>query len=338
MDVHFASRAALLLLWTVPLLLLLYIHAARRRKRALELFADAAILPGLTTSVDPTLGRWKGLMVMVGFSLAALALARPGWNPEPQTVERRGRDVVFVVDVSKSMLAEDLLPNRLKRAQFAILDTVPALRGDRVALVAFAGGATVKCPLTHDFGFFRMMVEGLSPQSVSRGGTLIGDALRNVLYEVLDDAEKRFKDIVLITDGEDHDSFPLEAAQMVGERGVRLIAIGLGNEDEGTPIPVTDENGATSLLTHEGEAVLSRLDAETLRAMVKATPGGRYFNVSEGTVDLRDIYLNVIRTAGQKRLESQTTLRYEEKYQLFLVVALVLLALETVISTRRRRT
>ena len=337
MDIRFASSGALLWLWIIPLVLVLFVYAARRRRRVLEEFASTAMLPTLTADVDSSLSRWKAAMILSALALMILALARPGWNPESRSVEKSGRDVVFVVDVSKSMLAEDLRPNRLKRAQFAILDAVDALQGDRVALVAFAGNSAVKCPLTHDYGFFRMMVEEISPASVSRGGTLIGDALRTVMHEVLDDAERRYKDIVLITDGEDHDSFPLEAAQLLGQRGVRLVAIGLGDEKDGTPIPIEGDDGSPAFVSYDGEQVLSRLDAETLREMVRATEGGRYFNVSEGTVDLRDIYLQVVRTAEKKRLESQTTLRYDEKFQIFLMVAFLFLLADMAISPRRRR-
>jgi Ca-activated chloride channel family protein len=234
------------------------------------------------------------------------------------------------------MLAEDLAPNRLERAKLAIADAVERLQGDRVGLVAFAGTAAVKCPLTHDYGFFRMMLEDVSVGSISRGGTMIGDAIRKTLDEVFDDQEKQFKDLILITDGEDHDSFPVQAAEAAGERGVRILAIGLGDENEGRRIPITDANGRKTFLKYQGREVWSRLDADTLRKMVNATPGGKYLNVSTGTLDLGDVYQKLIASAEKKELESKTIKRYEEKYQIFLSIGLILLCLEIMVSERKR--
>lgn len=339
-GVRFLAPAMLGLLWIVPLVAASLLLAARVRRSALRLFAHPAMERLLLSGADRSGRRWSAAALLAASTLIAVALARPGWNPQPRTVEHLGRDVVFVVDVSRSMLAEDLKPNRLRRAQFAILDAVDDLQGDRVALVAFAGTAVVKCPLTHDYGFFRSMVEDLSPDSIARGGTLIGDSLRTAAA-VFQDEEKRFKDVVLITDGEDHESFPVEAARAAGERGIRLVAIGLGSEDKGSRIPVTDGSGNAGFLTYAGKEVVSRLDAGTLRAMVAATPGGRYFNVSTGTVDLADIYSNVIRREERTRLESESVLRYDEKFQLFLLPAVLLLlgelALPARLLARRRR-
>ena len=159
-------------------------------------------------SVSEVRRYWKLGLLLFSFVFLILACTRPGWNPSPKSIQRKGRDVVFLLDVSKSMLAEDLAPNRLQRAKLAILDCIERLQGDRVAVVAFAGTAVVKCPLTLDYGYFRMMLESVTTDSVSRGGTLIGDALRKTLEDVFDDQERQFKDIILITDGEDHDSFP----------------------------------------------------------------------------------------------------------------------------------
>jgi Ca-activated chloride channel family protein len=233
------------------------------------------------------------------------------------------------------MLAEDLAPNRIERAKLAIQDCVDRLQGDRVALVAFAGTSAIKCPLTLDYGFFLMMLADISTDSISRGGTMIGDAIRNIMNDVFDDQAKEYKDIILITDGEDHDSFPVEAAKMAGDSGVRIIAIGLGDENEGTRIPVTNEKGDKVFLKYQGQEVWSKLDADTLRKMVISTPGGKYFNVATGNIDLGNVYMQLIASAEQKALESETIKRYEEKYQIFLSIALILLFLEMITSDRK---
>jgi Ca-activated chloride channel family protein len=181
-----------------------------------------------------------------------------------------------------------------------------------------------------------MMLEDISTDSIPRGGTLIGDALRHVLDNVFDDQVRQFKDVILITDGEDHDSFPVEAAKTAGERGMRLLAIGLGDENEGRRIPVTGEDGRRTFLKHDGREVWSRLDADTLREMVNATDGGRYLNVATGTFDLGQIYSDLVASAEKKDLESKTIERYEERFQIFLALALVCLSLEFVLSERSR--
>lgn len=333
---RFQHIEILLLLWAIPLLIALFAHAAHRRRQSLHRFAEAGLLPRINGTVDPSRRRVKAVLLLAAFGFGVIAAARPAWNPVPETVARKGRDVVVLLDVSKSMMAEDLAPNRLERSKLAIADCIDNLRGDRVALVAFAGTAVVKCPLTLDYGFFRMMLDDITPGTVSRGGTLIGDAVRTALDQVFDDLDTKYKDIVLITDGEDHDSFPGQAAAEAGERGVRIIAIGLGDENEGRRIPVTDASGTRTFLKHEGREVWSRLDANTLRNMVNATPGGRYLNVATGTIDLGDVYLKLVAGADKKALKSETVMRYEEKFQVFLAAMILLLMIEMVIGERKR--
>ncbi|MBN2442473.1 MAG: VWA domain-containing protein [Spirochaetales bacterium] len=341
-GVHFSNLPALFLLWTLPVLFLVYIYASYKRQQALEAFADAAILSRINTSINKTRRLWKMILILTAFMFTIIGIARPGWNPQPREIKRMGRDVVFVIDVSKSMLAEDLAPNRLERAKLAIIDCIDRLKGDRVALVAFAGTATVKCPLTLDYGFFRSMVETISIYSIARGGTKIGDAIRIAVNNIFDDKEKRYKDIILITDGEDDDSFPGKAAELAGERGIRILAFGLGDENDGTRIPITDENGRRTYMTYEDkdgntQLVISRLDADMLRKMVNTTPGGKYLNVATGNFDLGKIYLDLIASAEKKELESSTIKRYEERFQVFIFLSVILLAAEMLIGIRRRK-
>lgn len=323
-------------LWLIPLLTATYVYAWQKRKTALRLFIDAGLMDKIPISLSPAKRFWKSAAVLSAAGFLVIGMARPAWNPKPETIERKGRDVVFLLDVSNSMLAEDLIPNRLERAKLAISDCIEQLQGDRVGLVAFAGTAAVKCPLTLDYGFFRMMLNDISTDSIDRGGTLIGDALRKVMAEVFDDQVKEFKDIILITDGEDHDSFPVEAAKDIGEKGIRLIAIGLGDENEGKRIPITTDEGIKTFLKYNGQEVWSRLDADTLRKMVNATPGGKYLNVATGAIDLGNVYSRLIATAEKKELESDTIKRYEEKFQIFLAAAFFILCIELLVNERKK--
>ena len=335
--IHFVHLEMLHFLWLLPLIIFLYIYAAHRRRQALQKFADAGVLDRINFSVSRNRRGWKAMLLIIACALIVLALARPGWNPKPKKLERQGRNVVFVVDVSKSMLAEDLAPNRLERAKIAIADCLERLEGDRVALVVFAGTSAIKCPLTLDYGFFRLMLKGISPASIARGGTMIGDALRKVLDEVFTDKQKRYKDVILITDGEDHDSFPVKAAEEAGRRGVRLIAIGLGDEGTGQRIAITDAQGHKTFLKYQGQEVWTKLDADTLRRMVNATPGGKYLNVATGTIDLGEVYRKLIASAEKTAVASQTIKRYEEKFQIFLALAFGLLIIEAFLSDRKRK-
>jgi Ca-activated chloride channel homolog len=324
------------LLWMIPLVFLIYLYGWSKKKKALELFIDSALLSKINISMDRSKRYFKAALLLMALVFIIFSITRPAWNPVPEKIERKGRDIVFLLDVSKSMLAEDLVPNRLERAKLAINDCIDGLMGDRVALVAFAGTAAIKCPLTQDYGFFRTMLKSIDTDSIARGGTMIGDALRLLLTDVFDDQAKEYKDIILITDGEDHDSFPVEAAKKVGEKGIRIIAIGIGDENEGRRIPVTNENGTKSFLKYNDQEVWSKLDADTLRKMVNVTPGGKYFNVATGTIDLGTVYRQLIAGAQKKELESESINRYEEKFQIFLSVAFFLLCIEFILSERKK--
>jgi Ca-activated chloride channel family protein len=337
MDVHLQNIHMLYLLWLLPVMLLGFMYAGQKRRQTLELFAQADLLKQLNGSVNIVRRRWKLASILIAVTLIVMGLTRPSWNLKSQSVERKGRDVVFLLDVSQSMMAEDLKPNRLERAKLAIIDCIEKLQGDRVALVAFSGNAAVKCPLTLDYGFFRTMLENLSPRDIDRGGTMIGDALRTTMNEVFDNQSGKFKDIVLITDGEDHDSFPAQAAEELGKREIRLIAVGLGDENQGRRIPITDEQGNKTFLKYQGQEVWSKLDASTLRKMVDLTPGGKYFNVSTGTIDLGSIYSKLIASSEKKELEAQTIKQYEEKFQIFLAIAFIVLSVEAIVTERKKR-
>ena len=333
-GVRLSSPDAFLLLWVIPPLVALFVLASLRRRRTLLRFAgDRPRLHAERRNARP----FKGGLLVAAVVLIVVALARPGWTPETRTVERRGRDVVFVVDVSRSMLAQDLAPNRLQRAKLAIVDTLEVLRGDRVALVAFAGTAVVKSPLTFDYGFVRLAVERLSTDSVSRGGTLIGDALRVVRDSVFGDQVSPFRDVVLITDGGDLGSLPLQAAGELGALGARIIAVGLGDEVTGQPIPDPAADGG--YLEYEGQPVLTTLDARALRELAGVTPGGRYVNVATGNFDLGVLYTQLIAGADRQLLERTERQVFQERFQPFLAAALVLLALEFLLPDliRRRR-
>lgn len=333
---RFAEPRWLILLWGPPVMALLIMYGYYRAKRAIRRLGDRE-------QIDMLLGRprtWnsvlRSLIMLIALSCIVIATARPQSDPQEIEIDTKGRDVVFLLDVSRSMLARDVAPNRLEKAKLWIKDLVDDLGGDRVGLVAFAGSSRVISPLTNDRMFFRLTLDELNPDSVIVGGTNIGDAIRRtmdmVFPEVPEGESGAFRDIVLISDGEDQDSLPVEAARRAGSEGVRIIAIGIGS-DKGTLIQTDSVDGRT-------ETVRSRLESQTLRDIASASPGGVYLEVGTGTIDLAQVYTDLIASAEQRTLETASTMKYTEQYMVFLAagIALILLDLFAIPTSIRRAT
>jgi Ca-activated chloride channel family protein len=313
-----------------------YVWAFWRKSRALSAFASSPLLKLINPATSVSRQIFKAFLLILGFCVIVIALARPIWNPHSKDVKSKGRDVVILLDTSRSMLAEDIKPNRLERARIAIADLLNSLEGDRIGMVTFAGSSSIKCPLTVDYGFMRMALADITTESSGMGGTKIGDAIRKATDEVFDQNDQHYKDIILITDGEDQESFPVEAARAAAENGARIIAIGLGDAEQGTMIPVVDERGRKSFLKYEGEFVRSKLDEKTLLEVATASLDGRYLPVRTGTFDLDEVYKNIVSSAKKRDLESASMIEYDEKFQIFLAIGIVLIFCEALISERKK--
>jgi len=329
---------ALWFLFLVPLVLVpAYVWCFWRKARTLRILASDEMLAKINNTVSLKKQMFKAGLLLTAFASIVIALTEPKWNPQPQQIRRKGRNVVILLDTSKSMLAEDITPNRLERSKIAISDLLEVLKGDRIAIITFAGIATVKCPLTQDYAFVRMALADISSESTSRGGTQVGDAIRKATEEVFDKQSREFKDLILITDGEDHDSFPVQAAQKAAEDGVRIVAIGLGDDQTGSRIPISGPDGQKTFLKYQGQEVWSKLDSDTLREVAYATEGGKYLSVLPGTtLDLGRIYEDLIASAEGRELESMTMMKYDEKFQIFVALAIAVLAAEVLVSERRK--
>jgi Ca-activated chloride channel homolog len=273
----------------------------------------------------------RAITIAAAIACLALAMAQPQSDPTEIDSQRTGRDVVFLLDASRSMLASDVAPTRLDRAKLWIKDLVAELRGDRFALVAFAGSASVRAPLTADNLFFSQALDELTPDTVDRGGTNIGDAIRKTMELVVPQRDDRdagaYTDLILITDGEDQQSLPVQAAQAAAQRGVRIISIGIGST-----------TGAT-IRSAEGsrDTVSTKLDSTTLTQIAAASPANAYLEVGTGTLDLPKFYRDLIATAEQASLEQTTTIQYKERFYWFLWPALALLVSERILIPRRTR-
>lgn len=334
---RFGNYDALWILFALVIAILpAYIWNFLRKGRALRILASLDLLKSINPSVSVTRQVVKAVVLMVGFVFIVIALSRPMWNPKPRQVKRKGRDVVILLDVSRSMLAEDIKPNRLERARIAIKDMMERLGGDRIAIVTFAGDSTVRCPLTNDYSFVRMVLNNITTESTTMGGTRVGDAIRDATKNVFDEQVREYRDIIMITDGEDHDSFPVQAAEAAGNEGVRIITIGLGDEDEGSLIPIVGADGRKTYLEYNGERVRTKLDGDMLRKVALATPGGKYVPVVTGTFNLDEIYDWLVASARKRELESAEMMQYDEKFQIFLAIGIVLIFCEALISERKK--
>ena len=264
-------------------------------------------------------------LLLLALGAGSVALLRPQTPGELETVSSTqvSADLMVVLDVSRSMLAEDAAPSRLQRAKAEVLDLLSKLKGHRVGLVAFAGRAQVLCPLTPDYGFFRVVLERTDTRSVGRGGTRIGDGLRSALEAFGPPGGARL--ILLITDGEDQDSYPVEAAKEVRKAGVRVVAIGFGDE-RGSEITLTDpKTGARSFLVdREGKVVRSRLDGKTLRDIAVATEGA-YIPAGVAALDLESIIREHIQPLVREQKNASVRAVPREHYPWLVLITLLAL-------------
>lgn len=332
------ASAYVWLLALVPLLLALYGYAFWQKRHALAAFVAAGLAVRLLPNLDPR-RRWLKALCLVG-AVAGLvvALMQPQWGEGTEQVPRRGRDLIVVLDVSLSMLAEDVAPNRLEGAKQAIAGLARVIQdrgGHRLGLVTFAGRASLQVPLTRDYGLFLERLNEVGVASAVRTGTLIGDALRQTLRG-FGELAPGFTDVILITDGDDHDSLPVEAAREAAGQGVGLYVVGVGDAGVGAPIPLAQVTGEPGTLSYQGEEVRSRLRSELLAELAGAADGV-YLPAGAGDLDLEDLYAQHIAGLPRRDLEATTSEGRAHRYQWFVLVALVLLGLEMMMRDQAGR-
>ncbi len=315
MEILFGRPEFLYGLWGLLPLLLLLLDARRRRRRAARRLLDAAMRPRLLPEDGGVRASFPVALFLLAFACWLFAAARPRFGTYYEQVTARGADLVVILDVSRSMLSEDVHPNRLERSKWYIRDLLEQVKGDRVGLVVFAGKAVPVCPLTTDHAFFESILAEVGPESAPRGGTVIGDAIREAVAS-LDQAADRDRAFVLITDGEDHDSFPLEAAAAAAGAGVRIFTVGIGDAGAGARIPVRGDSGRLTFMTHEGQEVWSKMDEELLQDIALKS-GGAYVPAGTGTYDLGQVYSDHLAGLRAGALDQERRRRHREQYQLF---------------------
>ncbi|MEK7703339.1 MAG: VWA domain-containing protein [Myxococcota bacterium] len=334
-DLELGAPHALWLLWGVGAVVALHVYAFRRRVRQVQRFATLAAARRLGWGLSRPRQVTKAALLTVAILALVLALAKPRYGFSWQEQRRRGVDIVLAIDVSDSMLAQDLGAGssltRLEQARRKVVDLLQRLQGDRVALVAFAGDATLACPLTLDYGMAQMFASELGPDSVSSKGTDLAAAIA-VATRALASTPDNAKAIVLVTDGEDHSGEALAAAEQAHDAGVRLYAVGIGRPD-GAPIP---EPGGGFRRDDKGEMVITRLAESSLQTMALQS-GGRYVRSVTADLDLETLYDQGIRAdlAAQEQ-GTQRRRQWHERFQWLVAVALASLAVEMLLPERRR--
>jgi len=323
--------SALVALVLVPVAFAFFVWAFRRRERDLSRFVEAALLPTVAPDRDPRRRRARTALNVLAIGFLVIALAGPMWGFRWQEVRSEGIDLVIALDTSKSMLATDVAPNRLARAKLAIQDLLTELGGDRVALIPFAGTSFVQCPLTLDRDAFRESLESVEVGIIPRGGTNLPAAITAAL-EAFEGRQGNHQAIVLITDGESHEGDLGDAVKLATDRGVKIFTVGIGTAG-GELIP-SEEGGY--LKDRKGQVVKSRLDEDTLQK-IAIDSGGVYLHAAGVDLGLGALYRDHIATMDKRQLESTMERRYEQRYQLPLIAAFLLMAGEMLLGERTSR-
>ncbi len=330
----FANRFLLAGLWVVPVLIWLYWRSQRRAREALGRFAHESLLPRLLVGVDYARRRQKAALLIVSVGLLVLALARPQLGRELRTVKQRGIDIVLALDVSASMQATDVKPSRLEKAKHEIRRLIGKLSGDRIGLLPFAGTAFAYCPLTSDYVGANMFLDAIQPGFIPQPGTALARAI-DAGVAMFGSEEKKYKALVLVTDGEGHDAGLKAAARRAKAAGVRVYAIGIGTA-EGAPVPVVDDEGRVGGYKRDesGQLVVSRLNEASLREAAELTDGA-YFRATTGELELGRIYAQ-LQALEKREIGTREFAFYEERFQWPLGVAVALMLLELLLPESGR--
>ncbi|MDD5042542.1 MAG: VWA domain-containing protein [Candidatus Omnitrophica bacterium] len=317
----------------IPLLVLFYIWSARARGSVMEKFAHKELLEELSSRLDRRKRSLKIILIILAAALILFSLMRPQWGFHWEEVKRKGVDILIALDTSKSMLAEDVKPSRFERSKLAIRDLVRGLKGDRIGLIAFSGSAFLQCPLTLDYGGFLLSLDNTGIDTIPKGGTSITSAIREAIKSY-EGGQKKYKTLVIITDGEDHEGDAGQAAEEAKKGGITIFCIGIGTK-EGDIIPITDESGQKGYLKDSrGNVVKSRLDETSLQKVALET-GGVYVRATNADFGLDMIYRQRICKMEKRELETRMNKHYEERFQIFLGMALLLLLAEYCLSENK---
>ncbi len=331
---RFASEQYLYTLFFVPVLFLFFIWVQKSKMKALERFGNIKLMEKLMLSKSPKRQNWKKALLILSLFFFLVALARPQIGTKLEEIKRKGVDIFVAIDVSKSMLAEDIKPNRLTKAKHEVATLMRQLRGDRIGLIVFAGEAFVQCPLTLDYGALKIFLDIIEPGLIPKPGTAIGKAIEKAIESFVE-TERKHKVLILITDGEDTVKDPMKAAEIAEKEGIVIYTVGIGST-QGVPIPEFDGYGKQVGFKKDkkGNVVTSKLDPLTLEKIALQT-NGKYYNATPAEMELSKIYEDIDKM-DKKELSSRIFLQYEDRFQYFLVIGLFLLLADLFIPERKK--
>ncbi len=317
----------------IPILSILFIGSRIARKRALRRFGNDEIMDYLMPFASKNRPRFKFFILMLALAFIILGIARPQYGSKLKKVKREGVELIIALDVSNSMLAEDIQPNRLDRAKLAISRLVDKLNDDKIGLIVFAGDAYTQLPITSDYNSAKLFLNSVSTQIVPKQGTAIGAAI-NMGVRSFTPSSKANKAIIVITDGENHEDDPVSAAKNAVENGIVVHAIGMGLP-QGSPIPVLRNGQKEYLKDNQGNVVITKLN-ETMLEQIAAAGNGIYVRANNAQVGLNTLF-DEINKLEKTEMESLVYSDYEDQFQYFFAIGMLLIVLEFVILERKNR-
>lgn len=327
----FASPEYLYLLILLPLLLAVYIYSNYRRNRNLRLYGDVQLLKSLMPDVSayrPSIKLWLSFAAL---ALIVVALARPQFGSKKETITRQGIEAVIALDISNSMMAEDIAPNRLEKAKKIISRLIDKFENDKVGLIVFAGDAFVQLPITNDFISAKMFLETISPALISRQGTDIGGAI-SLAMKSFTNTEGVGKAIILITDGENHEGGAEEAAKLAADKGMNVYVLGIGSL-EGAPIPADGSNDYRR--DKEGNVVVTKLNEQMAQTVAQAG-NGAYIRV-DNTNNAQKILESEVNKLAKADVTTEVYTEFNEQFEFIAWIAFILLVIEALILTGKSR-
>jgi len=330
---RFANPDFLYLLLLLPVLILLFILNEVRKKRALKRLGNSELVRSLVPEMSKVRPLIRFILQSVAIAAGVIMLSRPQFGSKIEDIRKQGVEVIIALDVSNSMLAEDIQPNRLTRAKQAISRLVDDLDNDKLGLVVFAGDAYTQIPVTTDYISAKMFLSTISPEMVPKQGTAIGAAI-NLGIRSFSPGEEKSKAMIIITDGENHEDDPASAAEEAAKAGIVIHTIGIGST-EGVPVPVGTGGRKDFLKDAEGNTVITKLDEEILKSIALNT-GGSYVRASNSNIGLDEIF-GEIRKMKKQELESTMYTEYNDQFQIFAAIALFLLLIDFLIMERKNR-
>lgn len=335
MDIQFGNPGNLYLLVIVVLGLGLTAWAGIARMRAATKFATPTQRRRILPPGNSTQQWLSALLVSASLALMAVALTDIRWGKAWHEVPQKGIEVMFVLDVSRSMLAEDASPNRLERAKQQIKDMVDEMAGDRIGLITFAGDTRQSVPLTSHYEDFKQTLDSVGPHTVLSGGSRLGDAITAAANGFMSKTNDH-KAIVIFTDGEDQESNPVQVAEeLYAEKGIRIFTVGLGDMVQGARVPETDQ-GRSGYVQYKGQQVWSKMNGQILQEIAEKTDGA-YIPAGTRRVNMADVYHSYVANVEQVEFETAKINSYIARFQWFAVPALALLLLEVLLSTRKAK-